>query len=47
MFFFTTPWGIALFVLIILSALLLGYLGFIAIADHIIYVMHLKHTSPE
>lgn len=47
MFFFTTPWGIALFVLIILSALLLGYLGFIAIVAHIIYVMHLKRTSPE
>ncbi|MBR4940903.1 MAG: alpha/beta fold hydrolase [Clostridia bacterium] len=47
MFFFTTPWGIALFVLIILAAVLISYLGCIALIAHIIYIMHLKRTSPE
>ena len=47
MFFFTTPWGIALFILIILLAVLISYLACIALIAHIIYVMHLKRTSPE
>lgn len=47
MFFFTTPWGIALFILLILLAGLLCYLGCIAIVAYVVFVMHLKRTSPD
>lgn len=47
MFFFTSPWGIALFILLILLAGVLCYLGCIAIVAYIVFVMHLKRTSPD